>query len=85
MYTGKNFNNKEDLEKAVKSGEKVTIFQPKWIRKVTQEKTPTRGIIPVMGPHIHFRTSSEDTIKECKQHSWFANAYVIDGVIVDVF
>ena len=87
MYCGKNFKKKEDLEKAVKKGEKVTIFQPKWARKVTHQKVPINGEVPVMGPHFHLRDLRDETDKtaEVKQHEWFANVTVVDGVVKEVF
>jgi hypothetical protein len=87
MYTGKNFKKKEDLEKAVKKGEKVTLYLPRWVRRITHQKVPTSGIVPVMGPHIHLRDlrNEEDKTPEVKQHEWFADVKLVDGVVKEVF
>lgn len=87
MYTGKNFKKKEDLEKAIKQGQKVTIFVPKWVKKRTGIKTVANGIVPVMGPHLKLRNlrDESDKTEEVRQHEWFATARVENGVVKDVY
>jgi len=85
MYCGKNFEKKEDLEKAIKKGEKVTIFLPRWMRRRLHQKCPTNGIVAVMGQHIHFKGGIEDKVPEVKQHSWWTDVRVENGVIKEVF
>lgn len=87
MYCGKNFENKENLEKAVKKGQTVTVYTPRWASRVTHQKCPRNGIVAVMGPHIHLRDLRDTTdIKpECKQHSWWTDVRVEGGIIKEVF
>jgi hypothetical protein len=85
MYCGKNFANKEDLEKAIKKGEKVSIFLPRWVRRITHQRCPANGITSVLGPHLHLKTGIDDKTTECKQHEWATDVRVEDGVIKEVF
>ena len=87
MYTGKNFKNKEDLEKAIKKGQKVTVFQPRWASKVIHQKVPNNGTIAVMGPWFRLRNlrDEKDIAPESKQHNWWADVQIKDGRIVDVY
>ena len=87
MYCGKDFANKEDLEKAIKKGEKVSVYTPRWVKRVTKQKDPVNGIVAVMGQHIHLRDlrDATDIKPECKQHSWWADVRIESGVIKEIF
>ncbi len=58
---------------------------PHWMKKRLKVKTPTNGIVAVMGPHIHFKTGKEDNIPECKEHKWVTDVRIENGVIKEVF
>ena len=73
MYAGRNFGKKEDLAKAVEKGEKVTIFQPRKVRKYTGRKAPVNGLAHVEGPWL-----------ERGEHDWHADVLLKDGKIVEV-
>jgi hypothetical protein len=86
MYCGKNFANKEDLEKAIRKGEKVTVFLPYWVKRRTGLKCPKNGITNVLGPHFHIKTSADKgDIPECRKHEWEAAVRIENGVIKEVF
>lgn len=81
-YTGWNFQTKEDLEKTVKAGKKVTVFQDKEVEHYTHKKVPTNGLVHIMGPHIVW--SNPDPKRINTKHNWYADVILKDGVIVDV-
>jgi len=87
MYCGKNFENKEDLEKAIKRGVKVTVYTPRWVKKALKRKDPVNGMVAVMGQHIRLRDlrDATDIKPECKQHSWWADVRIEDGIIKEIF
>ena len=75
MYAGKNFKNKEDFEKTVAKGKKVTVFEPRWARKYTHQRVPINGLVHILGPWI---------TKEVTKHDWQADAILKDGRVIEV-
>ena len=82
MYTSYDFRTKEDLAAAVKAGRKVTLFQPKSVRRYLGKFVALNGTFTVMGPHI--KLAPKDRSEEVKTHTWFATVVVKDGVVKEV-
>jgi len=89
MYTSYDFKTKEDLADTVKAGKKVTLFQPKSVRRYLGKNVALNGTFTVMGPHI--KLASKDKAhgtspkeEEVKVHTWFATVVVKDGVVKEV-
>lgn len=70
MYTHTNYKTKKALKEAVKSGERVTVYQPN--SDITGFASPTNGRISLEGPHYP------------EPHRWYATAVLVDGIIVTV-
>lgn len=69
-YTHTNYKTKKALREAVAAGEKVTCYQPNGdLFGVT---LPTNGTVTLEGPHYP------------QPHRWYAQAELVDGVIVKV-
>lgn len=68
MYTDHNFKTKKALKEAVKSGVKVSVFQP----GPFGGNGPINGKVCIEGPHYP------------APHSWYASAVVENGFIVKV-
>lgn len=79
MYTGYDFRTKEALIEAVKSGRKVTVFQPRKVYFFSRVKVPVNGTVKLIGPHFN-PIGKEPTLL----HSWIAEAELKDGVITRV-
>lgn len=69
MYTVINFKTKKELKEAVASGQKVSIYQPGPFSVDTSTFT---GTAYLEGPHYPI------------PHTWYAQAEVVDGIIVKV-
>lgn len=70
MYTHRNFKTKKELKEAIKSGEKVTVYQPN--SDLTGAKVPLNGRVYLEGPHYP------------QPHKWYAEATLKDGVIESI-
>ena len=68
MYTERDFNSKKELKAAVKSGEKISVYQP----GPFGGNEPENGTVYLEGPHYP------------KPHKWYAQAILKDGFIVSV-
>ena len=68
MYTLQNFKTKKALKEAVAAGEKLGYFQP----GPFGGNEPDTGTIFLEGPHYP------------AAHTWYAQAEVVEGVIVKV-
>jgi hypothetical protein len=68
MYTDINFKTKKELKDAVKTGTKLTYYQP----GPFGGNEPKDGVIYLEGPHYP------------EPHRWYAEAKVKDGFIVSV-
>jgi len=81
MYCHVDFKTKEDLEKAVDRKKKVTVFQPKGVKRFTGKDAPASGVVTVMGPHTKFIGPESEWIKN---HTWYAKVKIQNGVIKEV-
>ena len=77
MYTGRNFEEKDELAAALEAGKKITIFRPTQWREFISKPT-TNGIVSIEGPH---RVPWE---KGFTEHEWFGKAWIKNGIIVRV-
>ena len=79
MYTGCNFETKEDLIRAVRSGRRVSVYQPREVRFFTKKSLPSEGIVSLEGPHlIPYKPGMK------AYHDWFTSARIKNGIIVEV-
>lgn len=68
MYVDPNFKTKKSLKEAVKSGKRVTVFQP----GPFGDNTPMNGSATVEGPHYP------------EPHRWYAQVQLENGIVVKV-
>lgn len=72
MYTRTNFKTKKALKEAVASGKAVTVFQPNDIFGNPKADPTYTGQVVLEGPHYP------------QPHKWYAQAKLVNGVIVEV-
>lgn len=72
MYCQKNFKTKKELKEAVKTGEKLYIYQPNDMFGNPKASPSYSGPADLEDPHYP------------KPHSWYANVMIKEGVIVEV-
>ena len=68
MYTTRNFKTKKDLKEAIKSGERITIYQP----GSYGGNEPTDGEVALEGPHFP------------EPHTWYAMGSLKNGFLIKV-
>jgi hypothetical protein len=69
VYTTKNFKSLAELKRAIKAGERITIYQP---GPFGSNGLPLDGTVSLEGPHYP------------KAHSWYARATLRDGLVVKI-
>jgi hypothetical protein len=68
MYTTRNFTTKKALKEAIKSGERITIYQP----GPYGGNEPTEGEVALEGPHFP------------EPHTWYAMGTLKNGFLIKV-
>ena len=68
MYTDINFKTKKALKEAVANGKQITVYQP----GPFGGNEPKNGTVFLEGPHYP------------EPHKWYAQAELVDGLIVKV-
>jgi hypothetical protein len=68
MYTVTNFKSKKDLKEAIRTGHRVTVYQPGPFGDSNQ----LNGSVTLEGPHYP------------KPHRWYATGKLVDGFLVSV-
>ena len=68
MYTSENFKTKKALKVAIKSGRKITVYQPGPFGGAI----PKEGTVYIEGPYFP------------APHSWYARATLRDGYITSI-
>ena len=69
-YTDVNFKTKKALKEAVAAGRRITVYQPGY--QLHGSEPPFNGIVYLEGPHSP------------APHTWYAEATLMDGVIIKV-
>ena len=68
MYTSVNFKTKKALKEAIKSGERITIYQP----GPYGGNEPTEGEVALEGPHFP------------EPHTWYATGILKNRFLIKV-
>ena len=68
MYTSVNFKTKKALKEAIKSGERITIYQP----GPYDGNEPTEGEVALEGPHFP------------APHTWYATGILKNRFLIKV-
>jgi len=68
MYTDRNFKTKKAIKEAIKSGDKITVFQP----GPFGGNEPLDGNVTLEGPHYP------------EPHRWYAQGVLRDGVLISI-
>ena len=69
MYVSPNLPSKAAIRRAIKAGDRITVFQPNNIFNV---KPPQNGTVTVEGPHYP------------KPHRFYGQATLKDGVVTAI-
>jgi hypothetical protein len=72
MYTTTDYTSKKALKDAVAAGQRVSVYQPNDMFGKTEAVQVGTHEVTLEGPHYP------------KPHKWYAQATVVDGVIVKV-
>ena len=72
MYVNSNPRTKKALKESVKNGDQLTVFQPNAGLFGASAEPPKNGRVTLEGPHYP------------EPHKWYAQADLVDGVIVKV-
>ena len=72
MYTDVNFKTKKALKDAVAAGTRVGVYQPNDAFGKTEQVQRGTHTVYLEGPHYP------------EAHKWYAQATVVDGVVVKV-
>lgn len=72
MYTRKDFKTKKSLKEAIAHGDVVTVYQPNDLFGNPKGSPTYTGSVVLEGPHYP------------KPHTWYAQARLVNGSIVEV-
>lgn len=69
MYVSPNYPSKAAIRRAIKAGERITVFQPNNMFNV---QPPENGVVTVEGPHYP------------KPHRFYGQATLESGIVVAI-
>jgi hypothetical protein len=72
MYTDKDFNSKKELKEALEKSVTVRVYQPNDMFGITERISRGKHTVSLEGPHYP------------KPHKWYAQAEVVDGIVMKV-